>query len=134
MHRDKNAAVTHIMSICEALADEEKKERPIQFPPVRSSVGIFVVSLHEEEGAARRLPGNTRGSLHANDNDRRNRTSSAGALEVPALLGMSSDETQTRRRRDADETQTRRSLELKWQQIRPLAERLKSIKLNKTPI
>ena len=34
MHRDKNAAV-NIMSIYEALAD--KKERPIQFRPVRGS-------------------------------------------------------------------------------------------------
>lgn len=38
VHRDKNAAV-NIMSIYEALADEEKKERPIQFRPVRG-VGI----------------------------------------------------------------------------------------------
>ena len=36
VHRDKNAAV-NIMSIYEALADEEKKERPIQFRPVRGS-------------------------------------------------------------------------------------------------
>jgi len=36
IHRDKNAAV-NIMSIYEALADEDKKERPIQFCPVRGS-------------------------------------------------------------------------------------------------
>ena len=36
IHRDKNAAV-NIMSIYEALADEDKKERPIQFRPVRGS-------------------------------------------------------------------------------------------------
>ena len=32
----RNAAV-NIMSIFEGLGDEEKKERPIQFPPVRGS-------------------------------------------------------------------------------------------------
>ena len=37
MHRDKNAAVDNIMSIYEALADEEKKERRIQFRPARGN-------------------------------------------------------------------------------------------------
>ena len=36
VHRDKNAAV-NIMSIYEALADEEQKERPLQFRPERGS-------------------------------------------------------------------------------------------------
>jgi hypothetical protein len=36
VHRDKNAAV-NIMSIYEALADETKKERPLQFRPERGS-------------------------------------------------------------------------------------------------
>ena len=35
------------MSIYGALADEEKKERPIQFRLVRGK-SVFVVSLHEE--------------------------------------------------------------------------------------
>ena len=34
VHRDKNAAV-NIMSIYEALADEDRKERPLQFRPER---------------------------------------------------------------------------------------------------
>ena len=36
VHRDKNAAV-NIMSIYEALADEDRKERPLQFRPERGS-------------------------------------------------------------------------------------------------
>jgi len=36
VHSDKNAAV-NIMSIYAALADEEKKERPLQFLPKRGS-------------------------------------------------------------------------------------------------
>ena len=36
VHRDKNAAV-NIMNIYDALADEERRERPIQFRPVRGS-------------------------------------------------------------------------------------------------
>jgi hypothetical protein len=36
VHRDKNAAV-NIMSIYEALADEDRKERPLQFCPERGS-------------------------------------------------------------------------------------------------
>ena len=35
--RDLSLSMLNIMSIYEALADEEKKERPIQFRPLRSS-------------------------------------------------------------------------------------------------